>query len=217
MKVIDPEGKLFSGRVGNMVYCVRNGKTYVRRMAELDGRERTGRQRAVTSRFSTMQQLYSYFHQCVSADIWKLAAREVGRQGMHLFHSVNCGCVDEKGMIVQPGLFRFSAGSLVLPTGVRVERAGDGEWRVTWDADDDWTTSSADDRLMVGLLYGRNMDSPRWAAGVTGRRGDGAGSFRTEEGKFGAPAHAYVLFAREDGSAYSPSLHFPLADGAAER
>ena len=34
MKVIDPEGKLFSGRVGNMVYCVRNGKTYVRRMAE---------------------------------------------------------------------------------------------------------------------------------------------------------------------------------------
>lgn len=217
MKVIDPEGKLFRGRVGNMVYYVMNGKTYARRAAEPSKRERTERQRAVVARFTTMQQLYSYFHQCVSADIWRLAGQAKGKLAANLFHSVNCGCVDEKGMIVQPGLFRFSAGSLVLPTGVRVERAGDGEWRVTWDADDDWTTSAADDRLMVGLLYGRNMDSPRWASGVTGRRGDGAGSFRTEEGKFGAPVHAYVLFAREDGSAYSPSLHFPLADGAAGR
>ena len=211
MKVIDPEGKLYRGKVGNMVYYVMNGRTYARRAAEPSDREPTEKQRKVAERFRAVQRLFGYFHKWVSADIWRLAAREEGRRAANLFHSANCGSVDGEGRIAQPGLFRFSAGSLVPPTGVRVERGEeDGLWRVTWDAGEDWPTSEATDRLMVGLLYGRAMDSPRWAAEVSGARGDGRGAFRADEATFGPVAHAYVLFARADGSAYSPSLHFPL-------
>ena len=211
MKVIDPEGKLFSGRVGNMIYYVMNGRTYARRVAvsEKEPKERTEGQRMVTGRFKAVQRLFSLFHNRLSADIWRVAAREEGRRASGLFHSVNCGCVDATGCVVQPSLFRFSVGSLVLPTGVRVESDGGGAYRVEWDAGEEWPTSAATDRLMVGVLYGRDMDSPRWAAEVSGCRGDGCGSFRLEE-RFGGDAHAYVFFGREDGSAYSPSLYFKL-------
>ena len=48
------------------------------------------------------------------------------------------------------------------------------------------------------------------AEAVSGRREDGAGEF-TLPGEFAAGGcHAYVYFAREDGTAWSPSRHFRI-------
>ena len=55
MKVIDPEGKLYRGKVGNMVYYVMNGRTYARRAAEPSDREPTEKQRKVAERFRAVQ------------------------------------------------------------------------------------------------------------------------------------------------------------------
>ena len=136
--------KEFSGKLGNFVFYQRNGKTFVRRVAipgkprkwETEGR--TERQKAVTNRFGKLQQLYRFYRERVSADIWRLAGREEGKTSSNLFHSVNYACFDGEGRMTKPELFQFSRGILVLPPALRVESLGEARFRVTWAAEEEY-------------------------------------------------------------------------------
>ena len=200
------------GKLGNLIFYTRNGKTYVKR-AQVPGKKRkprTERQRAVTTRFGIVQELYSYYRKKVSPDIWRIAAKERGRMAPNLFHSANCVCFDGKGEMVKPDLFRFAEGSLQPPSGAAVERLGEGRFRATWMVEaEEWTACAGSDRLMAGVIYTSEMPSVCLALEASGRRADGAGEFllRTD---MGTAAHVYLFFARADGTAYSPSLHFEV-------
>ena len=96
------------GKVGNLIFYTRNGRTFARRVA-VPGRKRkprTERQRAVATRFRTLQGLYSWFSRYVSAEIWRAAARARGRGELpqNVFHSLNCECFDGEGRLVKPEL-----------------------------------------------------------------------------------------------------------------
>ena len=52
---------------------------------------------------------------------------------------------------------------------------------------------------------------PHLAIEVSGTRGDLAGEFRPDK-NYDSPLHIYCFWAREDGSAFSESIHF-LAEG----
>ena len=78
MKVKDLSQPLLSGRMGNLIYYVRNGVQCVRR-AEVPGKkrkkERSDQQKGVTGRFAIVQAFYAAYCRQVSRDIWRAAAK----------------------------------------------------------------------------------------------------------------------------------------------
>ena len=210
MKVID-FGKGFSGMMNGMVYYEMNGKLYARNAP----RKRTQQEKENTSatvkginrRFRAIQQLYSIYRRKVSPDIWRLAAREEGKMAHNLFHSTNCGCLNAEGKMAAPELFQFTAGTLLLPREMAVEALGGGQFRATWAEEREMATAAGTDRLQAGVLYDNNLLALHTATEVSGTRGEGQGMFALDTERAGG-AHVYLYFAREDGTAYSPSAHF---------
>ena len=207
MEVIDD--RQYRGKMGKLIYYTMNGRTFARRVS-IPGKERkprTERQREMSGRFAMVQKMYSFYKERISADVWRLAGKAVGRRGNMLFTSVNSGCFDGEGRMAAPELFQFSAGELLLPRGMAVEALGGGRFRATWEDERDLATASPSDRLRAGVAYDSEPLALTLAASAEGRRGDGGGEFVLDTaGETGA--HVYLFFEREDGSAYSPSLHF---------
>ena len=208
MRVIDPIRGLYSGQMGGMVFYVMDGKTYARRAADPSRRPRPqGRQREMNARFRAVQWLYRTFGNQVSREIWRVAGREAGKRGHNLFHTLNCACVDSEGRLADPAGLRFTEGSLLLPRDLAVEPLGGGRFRVTWTEERTLATASAGDLLQAGVIpHAEWMDAKR-ALAVSGRRGDGCGTFALDPAD-GAAQHVYLYFAREDGAAFSPSRYF---------
>ena len=211
MKAIDPTRGLYSGRMGDLIFYVMNGKTYVRHAPDPGKRKpRTEKQRGMNARFRAVQWMYRVFGAEVSPEIWRAAGKERGMTASNLFHSANCACFDAEGRLADPEGFQFSAGSLLLPRDIAVEPAGGGRFRVTWTEERELTTASGGDLLRVGVIPEGGELAALPAEAVSGRREDGAGEF-TLPGEFAAGGcHAYVYFAREDGTAWSPSRHFRI-------
>ena len=103
----------------------------------------------------------------------------------------------------------------LLPPGLRVERTGDGVFRATWEAEEEWETCAGTDRLLAGVVYPSLMPSMYRALESSGTRGELAGTFRVRT-DLGPTAHVYLFFGRADGTAYSPSLHFLVEVAAAK-
>lgn len=208
MEVINDNGQMFKGKMGNMIYYTMNGRTFARR-ASIPGKERkpqTEKQRGMSKRFGMVQKLYSFYMEKISPDIWRLAAKALGKRAHNLFYSENCGCFNGEGAMVAPEMFRFSAGELLLPRDIKVEATGEGNFRVTWTEERELVTAASADELRVGVIYDSTLLGLTWANTMEGRRGEGAGTFSLDTNKE-TGAHVYLFFARADGSAYSPSWH----------
>ena len=213
MEVIDDAGRKYRGKMGNLIYYTVNGKTYVRRARKrpgTPGKPRTEKQKALSGRFRLVQKVYSFYMQTVSADIWRIAARAQGRRGQNLFCEVNSGCFEAGVGIASPETFRFAEGELLLPWGMQVEGLGGGRFRATWTDERELARTAASDRLKVGVFYPSTPTGLYWAEEMSGTRGDGCGEFRLDTSS-DTEAHVYLFFAREDGGAYTPSMHFHVA------
>ena len=197
MEVINDNGQMFRGKMGNMIYYTMNGRTFARR-ATIPG--------GMSKRFGMVQKLYSFYMEKISPDIWRLAAKALGKRAHNLFYSENCGCFNGEGAMVAPEMFRFSAGELLLPRDIKVEATGEGNFRVTWTEERELVTAASADELRVGVIYDSTLLGLTWANTMEGRRGEGAGTFSLDTDKE-TGAHVYLFFARADGSAYSPSWH----------
>lgn len=210
MKVID-FGKGFSGMMNGVVYYEMNGKLYARnaprKRTEKEKENASATVKGINRRFRAIQQLYSIYRRKVSPDIWRLAAREEGKMAHNLFHSTNCGCLNAEGKMAAPELFQFTAGTLLLPREMAVEALGGGQFRATWAEEREMATAAGTDRLQAGVLYDNNLLALHTATEMSGTRGEGQGVFALDTAKAGG-AHVYLYFAREDGTAYSPSAHF---------
>ena len=225
MKVIDPTRGLYSGKANGWIYYVMNGKGYARSMPERRGKyEPSEKQRGLNRRFAEVQRMYGFFRESVSPDIWRAAARAEGKNASNLFYSRNYACFDAGGVLVDAPAFVFSEGVLAPPLLPEVEPLGGGRFRATWRTDGELSTAAATDRLRVGVLrVFAEEDRPRygtyWAEEADGLRGDGVGTFRVDdwserlvpEGVTAVETHAYLFFEREDGAAWSPSRHVPIA------
>ncbi len=214
MELIEGEGMPIRGKMGDLIFYKRGNKVCVRRVA-IPGKprkwEREGfsdARKTCMNRFAVVQELYRYFRREVSADIWRLAAREQGKMAHNLFYSTNYRCFDAGREVLDAEGFQFSAGSVLLPRDLAVTAGKEeGTFRVTWRETRREVNAAATDRLQVGVLYDAKPKAPKRAPEVSGIRGDGEGWFRLDP-KFGLPAHVYLYFAREDGTAYSPSRCF---------
>ena len=147
MKVKDLSQPLLSGRMGNLIYYVRNGVQCVRR-AEVPGKkrkkERSDQQKGVTGRFAIVQAFYAAYCRQVSRDIWRAAARAEGKMAHNLFNSTNCRCFSGEGKLVDFVNFTFTKGSLLLPRGLKIEQVEGTErrFRVSWQEEREWATAT---------------------------------------------------------------------------
>ena len=194
MKVKDMSQPLISGRMGNLVYYVRNGKQCVRRYG-VPGKKRkktdSAAQREANVRFGTSQAFYKHFCEEVSAEMWRAAGKLRDMMPKNLFVSVNSRYfgMDEEGngVLVDCERFRFAEGELALPREVRVERDGDG-WRAVWQDERLAVSGAASDRLQAGVIYDALPMGVRMALEVEGTRGDGTGRFVLDGGMMGREA-----------------------------
>ena len=216
MEIMDAEGRRLKGKVGDMVYYSWGGKTYARRL-RIPGKRPKWETEGMAAemvesanRLRVVQKFYAQFREKVSAEVWRLAGRAAGKRAHNLFYSLNYGCFGGDWRLTRPEGLRLTEGALLLPPGLAVEPAGGGVWRVTWEADREWASAAATDRLRVAVVYALRRLVVRPADGASGTRGELAGEFRLE-GVPSGEAHAYVYFEREDGGAFSPSAHFRLA------
>lgn len=214
MKVEDPHKGLISGKMGNLVYYVMNGKQYIRRVA-IPGKKRKSeisgihpKHKGMMTRFAYIQSYCSFFKKHVSDTIWKTAGQAEDCRPNNLFHRINSQCFTGEGELVDFATFRFSYGELQLPRNIAIEK--DGEiFRVTWEDEREEKLAAAEDRLCIGVIYEERPGAPQLAQKVTGKRGDMKGIFRLN-GIHEGTAHVYCFFGREDETAYSESLYFKL-------
>ena len=161
MKVKDLSQPLLSGRMGNLIYYVRNGVQCVRR-AEVPGKkrkkERSDQQKGVTGRFAIVQAFYAAYCRQVSRDIWRAAARAEGKMAHNLFNSTNCRCFSGEGKLVDFVNFTFTKGSLLLPRGLKIEQVEGTErrFRVSWQEEREWATATGSDLLQIGRICAEN-------------------------------------------------------------
>lgn len=214
MKANDPHAGLISGKIGNLIYYVMNGKQYVRRAA-IPGKKRKVETEGISpqhqqqiNRFSIVQSYYSFFRVYVSDKIWKTAAPLVQSRPHNLFHRVNSPCFNGQGELIDFATFRFSFGELQLPRNISIERDGD-HYVVTWEEERTGALAAADDRLYIGIIYDAKPGAPRLIKEVSGKRGDMRGTFRPDKNDAGT-MHVYCFFGREDETAFSESLYFKM-------
>lgn len=220
MKADANTGLLIRGKVGDLIYYVRNGKQYVRRklipgkQPKWETRGLTEKQKAVSVRFAVVQTFYSKYNECISPVIWRSAAQKARRTGPNLFHSLNSKCFDGEGKLVDFEHFLFSRGVLLLPRRMRLVSDGQ-KFRLTWEEEREWTTAFPADRLWVGVLYARHPLAPRLALDVKGVRGDFSGEFMLDSA-MGTEAYIYCFFGREDETAFSDSCYFRIGDSGGQ-
>lgn len=214
MKIKTPGTGLLSGKIGDMVYYVVDGKQYVRRAAipgkprKTDKENMTAKQHGNLTRFAGVQRYYAFFRKKISEEIWKTAGESQHARAINLFHKTNGHCFNAKGKLVDLSTFKFAQGELLLPRNIAVVPDGDG-FRVTWNEERNERNAAPGDRLCVGIIYSRYPDSPHLAVEIIGTRGDREGWFRPAK-KYACATHAYCYWAREDGTAFSESVHFLL-------
>ena len=101
MKVKDLSQPLLSGRMGNLIYYVRNGCSVSgeRKYREKTEERTVGSAKGVTGRFAIVQAFYAAYCRQVSRDIWRAAARAEGKTAHNLFNSTNCRCFSGEGSL----------------------------------------------------------------------------------------------------------------------
>lgn len=214
MKMKDPHTGLISGKMGNQIYYVVDGKQYIRR-ASIPGKKRKTevegthpKHKEIMTRFSMVQSYYTFFRKHVSDTIWKTAGRMEHCRADNLFHRLNSRCFSGDGKLADFATFRFSYGELQLPRNIAIAKEGD-MYRVTWEDERNGALAAPEDRLWIGVIYDVKPGAPRLAVAVNGVRNDMEGTFRLDE-MYKGIAHIYCFFGREDETAYSESLYFKL-------
>lgn len=214
MKIKTPGTGLISGKIGNLIYYVVDGKQYVRR-ASLPGKVRKwekqgipAKQQGTITRFSMLQSYYSFFKHYVSDEIWKAAGRAEHCRADNLFHKTNYPCLDHEGKFIDLERFSFSRGELLVPRKIALESDGEN-CRLTWEEERCGALTGPDDELCVGVIFEARTGRPMLLTEVSGKRADCEGSFTLKRKEAGT-VHIYCFWARKDRTAFSESVHFSL-------
>lgn len=214
MKIKDTSTGLISGKIGNLIYYVMNGKQYARRAA-IPGKKRKSEimgispaHQAIIKRFSGVQSFYAFFKKYVSAEIWRTASIVEHIRPNNLFSKINSRCFDEQGNLVDFATFYFSRGTLLLPRNIQARNEGN-RYRITWQEERTKKFASADDRLCIGVIYDNKPGAPCLLTDVTGKRSDLQGTFTLNRANTDL-VHIYCFWAKKDGTAYSNSFYVRL-------
>lgn len=194
------------GRLGNVIFFTRFGRTYVRSRAQKVHDPSTPLQQQQRKRMNDVMAFYKVVRQSVLAGIWREAASGLHMSGMNLFVKLNIAAFSGDGRVTDYEKLHFSCG--VLPCGDR--------FRVTWQPSGrlvkvDWENATLlnrdrySDRFMAVMLFENDEFIVSHAENGGFRRKDCRAVLRLPEGRQ-TPLRVYCFFAAEDRRAYSDNV-----------
>lgn len=205
-QIKDIFGAGISGKLNQMVFYQRRGKTFVRALPVRKNKPDSPAQLLNKQRFAAMNQFAKLFKYVVIPQIWNQASRTL--TGKQLFIKTNKGAFDAQGNIPDPKQIQLSIGKLRLPQDMKVTLQGEGStaMNVSWFPDFGTGELPWWDELMV-IGAGEGQYSGILSTGI--RRGQNAGSFELPE--LNAPiSHLYLFFCSLDKRHYSESICLEL-------
>lgn len=203
-QVKDIFGTGISGKLNQMVFYQRNGKTYVRALPVRRKNTVSPGELRNKQRFGAMLKFARIFKFGVIPQIWSQASRTL--TGNQLFIKTNKGAFDAEGNIPDVKRVQLSTGNLLLPDDMVVKRKEEGSSTmvVNWYPDPGGGITAYWDELMV-IGYGEGLYSNIKATAI--HRGENGGTFELPALETSI-SHLYLFFGSMDKRHYSPSVCF---------
>ena len=197
------------GRVGNVVFCERKGKSYVRAQPMVVHNPKTRKQQAVRSRFRTAVRFYQRIPEVAIRAVLNISAGGVTTNGYALFMKLNLKVFKANGRVGDFSQMRFTVGSRqkAYDLAGRVDTSDGVE--LSWQNDENVGLEEMEDRLRVIVIYGDREFMPRCVADLVATRKEGRAEFRLDREK-GVKPHLYCFFASPDGATFSNSQYICL-------
>ena len=191
------------GRVGNVVFCKLNGKSYMRSVPDrID--PNTPQQQEVRSRFRVAVRFYQKIKETPLKGILDLSADKICSSGYALFMKKNLKAFRANGKIGDFSQLHFSAGKRQQAYNLQGRMDEQGMVTLDWENDEEAYNFEATDRLNVVVLYSNRSFSPKLLEGLEVLRGAGKAIFPLERGK-GVRIYLYCFFVSSDGKRFSNS------------
>ncbi len=197
------------GRVGNIVFCERGGKLYMRALPSVVRNPKTAKQEAVRSKFRVAVEFYQRVKESPIGRIWNESAKGIAVNGYALHMKLNVKAFKEDGKIRDFSQIHFTAGKRQCVYDLVGKMDEEGQVVLCWDGDSGEEEPEMDDRLGVIVIYGNREFMPMVVEGVEARRCDGGASFRVDR-EAGVKVHLYCFFVSDKGMEYSNSQYICL-------
>jgi len=197
---------LLSGKFGDKVYVVRDGKNYIRKVPTRKKDSSTPAMVISQKRFSEIMRFCGMFKNSVIPPIWNIAAQ--GTSGFRLFQKTNSPAFAPDGSLPDVKKISLSTGKLTLPEGLTAGRpeVDSSIIEVSWLKNLNLGGLHLKDELtVVSSVDGHYSDILE--TGIL--RGQLTGSFKLP--KLPAPAtHIYLFFGSSFHRDYSESVCFEI-------
>lgn len=199
-------GTGISGKLNQVVFYQRNGKTYVRSLPIRKNKICSPAQLLNKQRFAAMQQYAKLFKYVIIPQIWNHASKTL--TGKQLFVKTNKSAFDSEGNIPDLKMVQLSTGKLHLPQDITVNRIAEEPTKVhvSWLPDTGGGEMAYWDELMV-VASGEGIYSNIQSTGI--KRGETGGSFEPP-GLETPISHLFLFFGSLDKRHYSPSICFEV-------
>ena len=170
------------GRVGNVVFCKLNGKSYMRSLPDrID--PNTPKQQEVRSRFRVAVRFYKKIKETSLKGILDLSADKICSSGYALFMKKNLKAFRANGKIGDFSQLHFSAEKRQQAYNLQGRMDDQGMVTLDWENDEEAYNFEAADRLNVIVLPSNRSFSPKLLEGVEVLRVAEKAIFPLERGK----------------------------------
>lgn len=196
------------GRVGNVVFCKLNGKSYMRSVP-VKNDSNTPKQQEVRSRFRVTVRFYQKIKDTPLKRILDLSADGICSSGYVLFMKKNLKAFRANGKIGDFSQLHFAAGKRQQAYNLMGTRDDQGMVTLCWENGAGLYPHEEEDRLNVVVLRSNRSFSPELLEGLEVVREAGKAIFPLTCKK-GVKLHLYCFFVSPDGKRFSNSQYVKL-------
>lgn len=197
------------GRVGNVVFCERYGKTYARSVPMEVRNPQTNQQLTWRSKFRVAVRFYQHVRKTAIREILNVSAKGITSNGYALCMKLNLKAFREDGKIGDFSQIHFSAGRRSCVYHLTGEVDEENRVVLRWMNDRNTELVEMNDRLMVVVIYGNREFVPFLLDGLDVKRKDCFAVFRVARSA-GVKVHLYCFFASVGEPGYSNSQYLCL-------
>jgi hypothetical protein len=199
-------GDSVSGRLRNVVFYQRYGKTYVRMAPVTTPETWNDEQRMRRQRMSRVSALWRALRSKEFSAVWNTAAQQMN--GYAWFVKANMPAFEMDGTLIDARMIKVADGKLPVAQMLNAERSAENASliRVSWQNDPHTRGERLNDEMMVVSFNGEHF-SPVTSTGL--KRSQAEGSF-TLPAKPEAAEYIYLFFAAEDKKGFSESRGFKI-------
>lgn len=195
-------GEQVSGKLMNVVFYQRYGKSYVRAAPTKKQETYTEEQLLYRQRLSKASGLWRSLKSEQISKIWNLAAE--GMNNYAWFMKANMPALAMDGTLIDAKLIKVSDGKLPLPRDLKAERMPGDEYTITvsWQNDPHTNAERLKDELWAMSYAGGKFSA---IISTHLKRGDQQGTF-TLPAKPANASHVFLFMVSKNGEGYSESV-----------